>query len=270
MNPQPTYLALYVESVDRFLVIDIQDWVRNKFGQAILTLKQKTVQVRVGKHNVLDDDLFRIIIQKNLTRVLKATLADESDADIRRFLRDSGVVKWIAECRKKRIPTRLTVYKYMSKTRTEAYFESQDADGEWQRFREHWQYMMGDIDVAFPYLTFSPERRARISNWIDDEDSDGNPIWAGDITIVENEDDDALVYDDEPLDGECLLSIGENDYSYGEMFGGELIVHRIGIGLNDIGDRWAARIDVLEAAEVLSVVREPHSISVAPWHARDI
>jgi hypothetical protein len=78
------------------------------------------------------------------------------------------------------------------------------------------------------------------------------------------------VLDDEEFDGECLLDIGNGEYSYGDMGGGEMIQHQLTIELNEIGQRWAASLKVLMDAEVISVDVKPHMISVAPWHARDV
>jgi len=58
--------------------------------------------------------------------------------------------------------------------------------------------------------------------------------------------------------------------AYFESNGGEMIGHRLAIDLNEIGDRWAATLQVLMDAEVMSVEVEPHMISAAPWHARDV
>jgi hypothetical protein len=68
----------------------------------------------------------------------------------------------------------------------------------------------------------------------------------------------------------ALLALGNNEYSYGELAGGEYVVHEIGINLNEIGERWAATLQVLEEAEIISVDMSPHWIDVAPWHARDV
>ena len=38
--PDTTYLALYVEAVDKFFVLNIQSYVRDRFGDNILTLSQ--------------------------------------------------------------------------------------------------------------------------------------------------------------------------------------------------------------------------------------
>jgi hypothetical protein len=35
-------------------------------------------------------------------------------------------------------------------------------------------------------------------------------------------------------------------------------------------ESWAATLQVLEEAEIISVDMSAHWISVAPWHARDI
>src|SRR5947209_2265277 len=65
MNVQPTYLVVYVGSADQFLAIDIKEWVRQKYGDKILTLNQKTAKVKVSKKNQLDDHLFHLIMERN-------------------------------------------------------------------------------------------------------------------------------------------------------------------------------------------------------------
>ncbi|MGQ3487608.1 DUF4365 domain-containing protein [Roseovarius pacificus] len=270
LNVQPTYLALYIESVDRFLAIDLQRWVRDHFGDQIMTLGQKTVRVKVDKKNELDNEFFRIVLNRNLIASLRQSLDKDDDKEIARFLRDSSVVQWMSNCRQKGGKARLTVVKWISKMRTEAYFEACEPDGDWELFRTHWQYSMGELALAFPYLKFIPEASAepvRYPEVIEDFDGHEFKIWHESFIVIETETGEEL--DEDEFEGECLLEIGDGEYSYGNMGGGEMVEHRLAIELNEMGARWADTLTVLVNAEVISVNLEPHMISVAPWHARD-
>nr|WP_153367032.1 DUF4365 domain-containing protein [Agrobacterium rosae] len=271
LNIQPTYLAVYVESADLFLAIDLQKWVERNYGEEILRLDQKTVRVKVDKRNVLDEHFFRIVLDRNLVPVLRSTLRREEETGIARFLRDSSVVHWLNNCREEGRSARLIVIKWMSKMRTEVYFESKSPEGEWEPFRTHWQFSMGDLSSAFPYLAFNPALEAMPVRWSEtDEDFDGIPfqVWHESFSVTDTSTGDEL--DDEEFDGECLLDLGNERYSYGDMGGGEMIEHRLAVDLNETGERWATTLQVLVEAEVMSVETEPHMISVAPWHARDV
>jgi len=271
LNIQPTYLAVYVESADQFLAIDLKKWVEGQYGEEILRLDQKTVRVKVNKRNVLDGHFFQIVLDRNLIPVLRTTLRQEDDKGIARFLRDSSVVHWLHNCREEGRDARLMVIKWMSKMRTEVYFQTMTYEGEWDSFRTHWQFSMGDLSSTFPYLAFTPALEAMPVRWSEtDEDFDGTPfqVWHESFSVTDTSTGDEL--DDEEFDGECLLDLGNERYSYGDMGGGEIIEHRLAIDLNEIGERWAATLQVLVEAEVMSVEAEPHMISVAPWHARDL
>lgn len=272
MNIQPTYLAVYVESADCFLAIDIQKWVRRSYGEAILRQEQKTITVSVHKRNLLDSQFFRLALEQNLVPALRSTLAQDDDKDIARFLRDSALVKWLALCAQSGSEARIRIISWITKMRTEVYFEARKGDGEWEGKRNHWQFIMGEISVAFPFLTLRPKRKAveteRIE-LIDTGDNEEREYVTRVISLVQEENDENW-WDDDEIDRECLLAIGNDEYSYGEMAAYEYVEHEIGICLNQIGERWAVTLRVLEEAEIISVDMTPHWISVAPWHARDI
>ena len=90
------------------------------------------------------------------------------------------------------------------------------------------------------------------------------------VFVDEEEKEDWWGDDDDRIDGECLPAIGNSEYSYGEIAAGEYSAHEIHICLIEIGERWAATLQVLEAAEIIAVDMSPHFLDVAPWHARDI
>lgn len=273
MNIQPTYLAVYVECADIFLCIDIREWVKTNHGNDILIITQKTMTVAVNKKNILNDQFFRIALNRNLVPALRAHLSQEDDREISRFLRDSSVVKWLANSSESGAKARVRIISWITKTRTEVYFERIDDQGEWEGHRTHWQFMMGDIANAFPYLTLKPKRSAVAEQRVeivDTEDGDEHHVTRVLRFLDDDENDENWWDEDDDVDGECLLPIGNDVFSVGEMAAYEYVQHEIAIGLNEVGERWAATLKVLEDAEVISVDMTPHLISVAPWHARDI
>ncbi|MBN9987224.1 DUF4365 domain-containing protein [Rhizobium laguerreae] len=266
MNPQPTYLAIYVGSAELFLAIDIKDWVGENFGDRILAHAPKTVAVSVSKRNLLDEQFFRNVLNRNLVPTLRSIFSREKDEGIARFLRDSSLVKWLFNCETSGSQARIRVVSYMSKMRTEVYFESSTAGAEWVEMRAHWQFAMSDLASSFPFLTFRPQRTAA---W----QSETEYGWDSEPHVVRrlriDEPDDGEWWDeDEDTDPECLFDLGDGSMSYGQMAGGEIISHEIAISLNEVGNRWATILKTLETSEIISVTAEPHFLSVAPWHAR--
>lgn len=267
MNPQPTYLVIYVGTVDSFFAIDIKDWVRRNYGDGILSHSAQTVTVRVGKGNVLDEHFFQRALDRNLVPTLRTLFAQENDQEIARFLRDSSLVKWLSNCQAAGQKARIRVIGYMSKMRTEVYFESLSFQGTWEEIRTHWQFAMGDLEASFPFLTFNPRRTA---SWQRETDYgwDGEPYLVTRLRIDDPEEGEWWD-EDEEADPECLFDLGSGRMSYGEMAGGEIITHEIAINLNEVGERWAEILNRLEASEIISVTVDPHFLSVAPWHARE-
>jgi hypothetical protein len=53
LQPMSTFLVVYVESVDTFLVLNIQEYVSKKWGKSILSPVQKTTTVEVPKDSIV-------------------------------------------------------------------------------------------------------------------------------------------------------------------------------------------------------------------------
>lgn len=242
LQPSPTYLVVYVEALDRFLVINIARWVSEKFGNAILTHTQKTHTVKVSLAEVLDQQAFSLIIRDNMVEALKAKL-EEDDAGTKKFLRDAEVVKWMQACERDGVRNRFVYTSWISKARSEARFEYL-VNGEWKAFRNHWQYMMGDIESAFPYIEFSGLEEEELESWMDDED---------DSEFSER------------------IDLQNGTISVGPNYSNEFYLHELDLRLNAIGNRWAKMLNALEQADAI-VVRSDSGgfVSVAPWHARQL
>ena len=62
--PEATYLVLYIESVDKIFVLNIQRYITDYFGDDILTLDQKSLTVDISKQSELDAQAFFLIKQR--------------------------------------------------------------------------------------------------------------------------------------------------------------------------------------------------------------
>ena len=269
--PESTYLVIYIESADQFLVFNVKDWVSEQQGDAILTSTQKTHTVKVDKKNLLDDHAFRIMLRKNLVSVVRDRLRSSDDRDAQRFLAASEVVKWMNVCREAGLQTRVSVRSWITKTRTEvAFLSRKDGDDDWQLVRQHWQFMMPTLTETFPFLSFSGGRQARFITREHAEEYDGE-IYVEVLQSIEWLDDDvADEMDDEEIEGEGWLDLGEGVANYGDVAGGEYVEHELDIALNVLGETWLANLKIMEAAEILVVGDAEGWVSVAPWHARDL
>lgn len=243
LQPTPTYLVAYVEALDRFQVINIKRWVEETLGSDILTNTQKSYSVKIPLSEQLDTHAFQLIMRDNMVDTLKRLL-NEDDAEAKRFFRDAEVVKWMNTCEASGTTTRLIFTSWISKMRSEARFEFLQ-EGEWQTFRNHWQYALDGIEEAFPYIEFVGLNEDEFEQWRD-----------------ENEED---TYDAEQI------PLQNGTVSVGPNCGNEFYLHELAIKLNVIGQRWAETLAALEAADAITVeTKSGGFISVAPWHARQL
>lgn len=240
----PQYLVVYVESADVFLVVDIKNWVRENIGDSIMSSDQKTFAVKIPASEVLDHQAFRLMMRENMLPSLRNALQSD-DAEARRFFRDAEIVKWIQSASKSGKNTRLRLISWISKMRSEVYFEERYGEEEWISVRSHWQFAMGGLLEAFPYLKVTPARYG--------------------------EEDENFEYYEDEVESEAILHLSDGQTSYGEMAGYEYVEHTFRLELNFLGKKWAGTISALENAELISVsAPEGQWVSVAPWHARQV
>ncbi len=241
----PTYLVIYVESADIFHVLNVKRKIEEDFGTEILQSSQRTHTITMSKQTILDEGAFKKIMTDNLLTELRAQIEGE-DEEAQKFLRDSEIIRWLSLAETDdQIKIRAMLIKYMSKTRTEVHFQRYDVEEEeWVAIREHWQYMLRDIDQAFPYLELSACNKVEISE-------DGE--WE----------------DAEEIDPECLFELPNGEISIAGHHV-EIFAHYLNVSLNSIGRSWANTLTALENAEVIAVDMSPKFLSVAPWHDRGL
>jgi hypothetical protein len=241
--PVPTYLAVYIEAADSFLVINVSRWIEEEFGENILVDDAKTKTIHLNKGWLLDDDAFSAIRNTaSLELIEKRLHVDTPQADL--FLRDAQIIRSIATAPKRGVEQRLCYIKWISKMRSEVYFEERHRNStEWEQIRSHWQYAMGDLAAAFLYLSFEAF----------DEEMD----W-------EN------LYDPDEIDGEDIHLIGDRRFVGVGGWTGEYSKVILRPALNSIGESWARMLEILESADLLVVDDQVMWVSVAPFHDRGL
>lgn len=242
LQPMPTYLVVYVESANTFLVMDIQKYVDNRWGRDVLRLGQKTATVSVPTESVLDRQAFQLLLVKSDVREWAKALGTDEDA-ARRCRRDYVLIWHFGTAEARAVEHRVKFLDWQSKTRSQFYIkEAGIGSQDWKVLREHWQYMMSaeDLEGSYPYLEFCT---------IEDESDD----W----------------WDDENEGPVLALSNGE--IVKGEDCSGEFFEYKLGARLNDLGRELFKLVEALVEMGLVEVTPgEARLISVAPWHRREV
>lgn len=245
--PEPTYLALYVESKDTFFILNIQKHIKDKFADEILTIRKNTLTIHMSKESVLDAQAFLLIKRDRSIASWQSRIAEGSEfAHV--FFRDAELIRRAFTATERSVAIQLILRKYGSKLRSEVYFLEipVNNNGEPKLIREHWQFMMpDDLSETFPYLEFEP--------WDGSEYNEDTQLF-----------DDFDESEWPPLElpnGEQV--IGDGVFEMGE--------YKISVTLNDVGVAWVQTLHVMEKAGFVdSGDLQPTMVSVAPWHARDV
>ncbi len=239
----PTYLIVYVESADRFLILDVVKYAKEKFGGELHTLKQKSVTVQVPTTNVLDDDAFVMLLQRGSVEEWSKVL-DATDDDVRLCLRDFSVIWHIGTAAQRNVHQRFEVTDWQSKLRGEVDLQERQqnsTDDKWESIRPHWQLFLriDDLESTYPYLDFEPA----------DEEFQSDCEWS-------NEDNNPSV---ELKDGTTLFGQGDDEYH----------TYLLRPTLNEAGQRLYKLVLKLIDADLMDVPEGERSmISVAPWNRR--
>lgn len=93
LQPIPTYLVVYVGSVDKFLILNIQHYVAERWGRGVLLLDQKTATIQVPISSELDEQAFELILIKNdIQEWQKALGADGENNSVQLCRRDYNLI----------------------------------------------------------------------------------------------------------------------------------------------------------------------------------
>lgn len=245
--PTPTYLVVYVESVEVFLICNIQAYVANKWGRAILTFDQKTATVVVDGRSVLDDQAFSLIlIESDIAEWTRALDTDDESAKLCR--RDYDLIWHLGTSDSRDVRHRVIFWDWQSKARSQLFIQEQSANPEskWTNLREHLQYMMGvlDLERTYPYLEFfAIESDNEDSPWFNDEDCDDVP--------------DVGLYN-----GDVVSGINFSNEYFGYLFG---------VKLNALGQELFDSVTFLQQVGLIEITPDRQELmSVAPWHIRAV
>lgn len=242
----PTYLSVYVESLDKFFYVNIQKYVEENWGAGILQQRQQTLQVSIPKDEAyhLDEVAFYHLLKDNdVKRWAQVFATDEGKT--RLFLRDYNLINLVATAEERKVSQRLYIFDWESKLRTEVYLEEK-AEGadEWQRVHTHWELLLltENIESTFPYLRLSPGEEQE--EWDDSsEDEEYCPTLNLSGGTVRGE---VLVY-------------------------GEAVEYTLSVELNDLGRQMYEWLRIMADVGVLEMNTASHAhISVAPWNRRDV
>ena len=245
----PTYLVVYVESVDLFLVLNIVAYITERYGAGILSLDQKTVDVPISTKSVLDNQAFELMIRQGTAEEWSRVLHLDTE-DVRLAQRDYRLIWRLGSAQARSVEFRIDVKDWQSKLRGEVQFLERPLHGndrEWFPVRDHWHHMLRieDVEKAYPYLSFEAF----------DEQRQGN------IEFFSNEDDEPSV---ELSDGTVV---------YGHDCAGEYNLYELRPRLNATGTRLLEMIETLVRTHMIDAPSENgpgEMLDVAPWHNRDV
>lgn len=243
--PETTYLVVYVEAVDRFFVTNAQSYVRDKYGDKILSEKKKTLTIHIDKKSELDAQAFKLMLRKQSISAWQTRIAEgEQHAAV--FFRDANLIKRISSAPERGIWMSFVDRKYGSKTRTEVHFlEVPDSGiGDAVMIHQHWQYMMEeDLVGTFPYLEFNPESETdEDDDWWEEDEYSEWPNW-------------------ELPNGKIVKPDG--------VF--EMVGYKMKVTLNPLGEAWLQTLNIMEIAGFIELDEDTATfVSVAPFHARDV
>lgn len=247
LQPMPTYLAVYIECADLFLIANIQEYVTKKWGRRILKLKQKTASIAVSRESLLDEQAFQLILAKSDLEEWKKALGAEDD-EIGLCRRDYDLIWHFGTAVERNVEHRFVFWDWQSKTRGQLFIEEKNAESEdeWETLREHWQYKMNisQLEDEYPYLElFADQDREDALSWEYDEGGYGGPS----------------------------ITLPNGDLVCGEDAAGEYYYYEMGVKLNDIGAQLFEKVTDLEKIGLIEVTPGTSElISVAPWHGRDV
>ena len=253
LQPMSTHLVIYIQSVDTFLVLNIQKYVSDKWGNKIIALDQKTATVNIPTDSILDERAFELLLRlgeiSEWVKILGVDKRDEENVHL--CQRDYEVIFNIGTAKDRGVEYKLGFRKWFSKLRGEVYIEEKTiGQSEWINLREHFQHMMSidDLEDTYPYLEFIPE---------EDNASIDSEFYAN-----LSEDAKDLVYDYTFKNGNTV---------YGKECGGIFVDYHIMITLNNLGEQMFEWVNILLSAKLLALgPNKRRFLSVAPWNSRAV
>ncbi|HWO23118.1 MAG TPA: DUF4365 domain-containing protein [Kofleriaceae bacterium] len=269
MQPVATYLALYVESIHTFLVLNLKTYVEDRWGLKIFKLKKKSETVAVPLHSVLDDQALRLILMDTDSKAWAQALGASTE-EARHCRRDFTLIWRIGTAEVRAVEHRVEIVDWQSKTRGEIRFEERTApNADWSSIRLHWQLgLQGeDIEATYPYLEFfpfgDPPPESSSADSATDNDEQANED-------DEDYDSDSWEYDDDEWDAPPL-KLSNGTRVRGKDAANEYYWYELGVHLNALGRDLFAYVKTLVDVGIVAIDENVGEfISVAPWHNRSV
>lgn len=293
LQPMPTYLIVYIESADNFLILNIQKYISETWGKEILVLNQKTATVYVSKDSVLDKQAFNLILVKSdIEEWKKALESDESNILLCR--RDYNFIWHLGTAQERQVKHHVIFRKWLTKCRGELYILEHplSVKEDYQILQKHWQYIQSyvgynkwltdlqnepySLEVPIASETKYKVLREHWQYFMNLGDLEIQYPYLEFFSMKTNEtESDSWVDDWEDEDDEFeeipSLVLPNGDTVAGQPFGDEYIEYYFSVQLNDLGDEMVSWIQYLVNSGLLEVDSgKGESISIAPWHSRAV
>jgi hypothetical protein len=254
------YLGLYIESRDRFFILNLQKYVEEVWGRNILTLDQDTAEVEVLTGSVLDASALRIILRESTIESWSRALS-VGENDIRLCQRDYKMIWKIGTATERRVEQRFEIYDWQSKTRGEVHIQERPAGTkDWAIIRNHWQLGLQatDVEEMYPYLDFTPQDEG--TDRTEEYDEDGDLVYSPFGS-----------YED---DYEPTFRLKNGLVAAGKDCAGKFHLYYILPELNEMGRSLFSLIETLRNIKFIEISESKDDdgefISVAPWHSRQV
>lgn len=242
LQPNPTYLVIYIESKDLFLIMNIQSYIENVWSKNILLNKNKTISVSISKDSILDNQAFSLIIRNGEIEEWKKVLGGDTES-IKICNRDYNLIWRIGKAEERKTSHRLIYWDWQTKTRSQWYIQEM-SKGKWIDIREHWEFMadISDLNDRYPYLELYSNQNHEEDYWEEDEEELVPSYFFEDGTKIK----------------------GTNCHS-------EYYEYIFGIRLNEYGKQLLEFIEILEKTKLIYIDESATDlISTAPWHNRNV
>jgi len=253
LDNEPTQLVVYVESANQFLVMNLQKYVRERWGRDIMTLNQATATVTVPDSSVLDEQAFSLLLRHaEIAQWTKAL--DANRADIELVSRDFELIYSAGVAARDGSELGMRWKRWISKARDELEISLRPADVEgkdgddWKAIHMHWEFGGIDLEERYPYLELygleGSEPKTFTNRW-------------GEAEL--------------PDDGETI-TFHNGDIVFSPNFANEFLEFVFGARLNGDGQRLFSYVQQLLEMGLLEVNNAEDGrgtfVSIAHWHNR--
>lgn len=162
LQPVPAHLLLWVESVDEFLVLDLQRYVRQRWGARILTLRSPSAAVAVPASDFLDEAAFHAMAGRCGLDAWRSALSTRAGDNLYHRLNDLEIVYAVGAARSQGADFRMVFVDWQQKPQGQVVLQ-QRAPGSlrWVTLRESWKHAISidDLEDRYPYLEPRPPER---------------------------------------------------------------------------------------------------------------